>query len=289
MLLLRNYDPDMARLLARQELPPFVWCFRWISLLFAQDLTLPDVIRLWDSLVADPLRFQFVMYVAVAAVLEKREELLRPDVKQFALVEALQSAPRDADFSSLLRRAWAICAFERRAQTPPFPVKSALQVLENIVDVDQAVAVANEVKEEVARTIQTHIAPMVKERAEQASTRAASAAQDVQAWLQETAPARQQAYEKAHTQFSSLWEKVKSTGADAVSKAAEYTTQEDETAAESKSSRLSAAAAEHGATAAAATASAASRVSQHAASLWGAASAAWEARKENTAEGSDVD
>lgn len=152
-------------------------------------------------------------------------------------------------------------------------------MIEDLVDVDQAVAVANEVKDEVARAIQTQIAPMMKERAEHASTVAASAAQDVQTWLQETAPARQQALETAHSHFSSFWERLTSTGADAVSKAEKLAVeygQPSAAGAEDGSARLSTMAAEHSANAAAATAAAASRASQHAASLWNVANAAVE-------------
>ncbi|CAK0817718.1 unnamed protein product, partial [Prorocentrum cordatum] len=118
--LLRSYDVELARHLRHSELPPFVWVFRWCTVLFAQELTLPDCIRLWDSLIADPHRFQFLTHTAVAVVLERREELLGLG-KQFALAEALQAAPRQCDLEALMRRARAICAFERRCDAPRFP------------------------------------------------------------------------------------------------------------------------------------------------------------------------
>merc|ERR1719409_2510424 len=99
--LLAAYDPHLASHLAESDLSPFVWAFRWVTLLFAQDATLPDVLRLWDSFLADTMRFEFVNHVAVAAVLSHRQDLLSTG-SQFVLAEALQGAARNADFELLL-------------------------------------------------------------------------------------------------------------------------------------------------------------------------------------------
>ncbi|CAE7668932.1 TBC1D13, partial [Symbiodinium pilosum] len=85
--MLRSYDAQLARHLARAELSLFVFVLRWCTVLFAQDATLPDVLRLWDSFIADPNRYGFVVHVCVAVILGKREELLATD-KQFELAEA---------------------------------------------------------------------------------------------------------------------------------------------------------------------------------------------------------
>merc|ERR1719188_1073 len=137
--LLRSYDLELSDHLRRSELPPLIWVFRWCTVLFAQDLTLPDCVRLWDSLIADPNRFQFVAHVAVAAVLEHREELLALD-KQFLLAESLQGAARHADAESLLRRSFAVCAFERRGGGPQFPPKPPMDELTEALQVAAAVA-----------------------------------------------------------------------------------------------------------------------------------------------------
>mmetsp|Transcript_123173 Transcript_123173/g.200360 ORF Transcript_123173/g.200360 Transcript_123173/m.200360 type:complete len:392 (+) Transcript_123173:95-1270(+) len=223
--LLRSYDPQLARHLQEAELSPFVFAFRWCTVLFAQDATLPDVVRLWDSLIADPNRFNFCVHLCLAFVLAHREELLQID-KQFTLAEVLQNAPRRTDFEQALRRSFAICAFERRVQTPPFPPRStAMQVVDELAEYAQAATVraqiaaakAQEVGAEVTRNFQENVAPVVMEKASQASAAAAEAAaegaQVVQAWLEETAPARKEALEKAQTQFSSLWGKVRASAA----------------------------------------------------------------------------
>ena len=86
---------------------------------------------------------------------------------------------------------------------------------------------ASEVGLEVARNLQENVAPIVYERATQASVvameaRAAAAvvaaekAQAAQAWFEETAPARQEAMEQAGAKLSSLWSSVRATSAIAV-------------------------------------------------------------------------
>eukprot|EP00927_Polykrikos_kofoidii_P014346 TRINITY_DN16283_c0_g2_i2.p1 TRINITY_DN16283_c0_g2~~TRINITY_DN16283_c0_g2_i2.p1 ORF type:complete len:830 (+),score=162.23 TRINITY_DN16283_c0_g2_i2:84-2492(+) len=214
--LLRTYDPELARHLHQSELPPFVWAFRWCTLLFSQDASLPDVLRLWDSFIADPRRFEFVVHVAVSAVLGKRDELLRTD-KQFALAEVLQGAPRGQDVLPLVRRAWAICAFERREQTPPFPSTAQRGKLDDFVDLaDAAVTRALEVQEQVRRNIQENIAPVVQETAGNAAAAAVTVASDgaqaMKTWLEDTAPARKEAYSKAQTRISGIWNTVRATG-----------------------------------------------------------------------------
>eukprot|EP00929_Paragymnodinium_shiwhaense_P076456 TRINITY_DN39315_c0_g1_i1.p1 TRINITY_DN39315_c0_g1~~TRINITY_DN39315_c0_g1_i1.p1 ORF type:complete len:848 (-),score=264.89 TRINITY_DN39315_c0_g1_i1:65-2608(-) len=235
--LLATYDRDLATHLNDSDLPPFVWAFRWVTLLFAQDATLPDVLRLWDSFLSDPRRFEFVYHVAVAAVLSHRREIIETE-RQFVLAELLQSAARNADFDLLLRRAFAICCFQRREQTPPFPPKSDLDELADFANA--AAAKARQVQAELSKTFEENIAPAVQEHASEVrrsiqenlpimQERAAAAAQvaavagqegaqAVQAWLQDTAPAREEALKKAQSQLTSLWDSVRSSGASAVTR-----------------------------------------------------------------------
>lgn len=249
--ILRAYDPELAKHLQRCELPPLAFLVRWCTVLFAQDATLPDVVRLWDSFLGDPRRFEFVIHVCLALILDRRAELLQTD-KQFELAEVLQAAPRTSNHAQLLKRACALCAFERRVPTPPFPPKPASQVVEELTEwaqtaasvAQEAAAKAKEVGAEVSQHIQDNIAPVVYEKAGQASAAAALAAAEraaaVQSWLEETAPARQEVLTQAQMQLSSFWDTVRATGAAAASRgqrlAAEY--QQSETG-EAAAARLS--------------------------------------------------
>ena len=78
----------------------FVFVLRWCTVLFAQDATLPDVLRLWDAFIADPKRYSFVVYACVAVILSKREALLATD-KQFSLAEAFKSSDRRRAISAI--------------------------------------------------------------------------------------------------------------------------------------------------------------------------------------------
>merc|ERR1740121_683609 len=77
--LLRSYDPELHRHLQRCGCPTRPFAFRWCTLLFAQDMPLADVVRLWDCFIADPRRFEFVSHVGLAALVLSREELLRDE------------------------------------------------------------------------------------------------------------------------------------------------------------------------------------------------------------------
>ena len=51
-------------------------------LLFAQDLDIVSIIRLWDTLLSDNSRFEFLLYVAMAIIVELRSNLLPGDFSQ---------------------------------------------------------------------------------------------------------------------------------------------------------------------------------------------------------------
>ncbi|XP_046845365.1 TBC1 domain family member 13-like [Xenia sp. Carnegie-2017] len=88
MNVLRDRDFDLWKSLDDQELEPQFYSFRWITVLLSQEFPLPDVIRLWDSLFADPQRFQFLMYVCCAMLMVIRDQLLEGDfAKSMRLVQ----------------------------------------------------------------------------------------------------------------------------------------------------------------------------------------------------------
>lgn len=74
-----------------------------------QEWDLPDVLRLWDSLLADSARFEFCLYFCVATVLSIREELLENDDFAYT-VKALQRFDSRVPMHAVLRRAHALYA-----------------------------------------------------------------------------------------------------------------------------------------------------------------------------------
>lgn len=59
-------------------------------LLMCQEFDMSNVIRLWDTLLSDPERFDFMNFVCVAAVRTQREKCLEGDFAE--CMESLQRA-----------------------------------------------------------------------------------------------------------------------------------------------------------------------------------------------------
>ncbi|KAK2150905.1 hypothetical protein LSH36_383g01041 [Paralvinella palmiformis] len=76
---LKQDDTALWIRLEQMELKPQYYSFRWLTLLLSQEFPLPDVIRVWDSLLADEHRFDFLICVCCAMLIVIREDLLKGD------------------------------------------------------------------------------------------------------------------------------------------------------------------------------------------------------------------
>ncbi|CAO3595440.1 unnamed protein product [Absidia cylindrospora] len=95
------YDKNLWRDLQRKGVKEPYYAFRWITVLFTQEWDLPDVIRLWDSLLAErgmeaiggttDTPFEFLLDFAVAMLVCVRQELLKGDFGEN--VKLLQDYP----------------------------------------------------------------------------------------------------------------------------------------------------------------------------------------------------
>ncbi|RUS28506.1 rab-GTPase-TBC domain-containing protein, partial [Jimgerdemannia flammicorona] len=150
---LRWCDEELWQDLAEvKEVKEQYYAFRWITVLGTQEWSLPDVIRLWDSVLADRGRrgedggtvegeeegggtgeengrFDFFMDFCVAMVVCVRDQLLAGDFSEN--IKLLQNYPIN-DIAQVLQRAYEIrnarateaaeaaaaAAFEARAQSP---------------------------------------------------------------------------------------------------------------------------------------------------------------------------
>ncbi|KAG8348544.1 putative GTPase activator-like protein [Trypanosoma vivax] len=111
MSTLRNFeavllfiDPELGRHLEVHEVKSQFFAFRWLTLLFTQEFTVPDVFRIWDFL------FSFrgnlrgtVLYIAVSMLSYQRDEILRMDSLS-TILPFLQSYP-PCDVSNFLELA----------------------------------------------------------------------------------------------------------------------------------------------------------------------------------------
>jgi len=100
--LLKLKDPELWQDFENKTLNPQFYSFRWLTLLLSQEFELPDVLRLWDSLFADPMRFEFLLYVCCAMLLCVRETLL--DGSFSDNLKMLQSYPLQ-DIHTILKKA----------------------------------------------------------------------------------------------------------------------------------------------------------------------------------------
>jgi len=114
-MLLKVVDRELWEHLERHSLNPQFYSLRWLSLLVSQEFSLPDTLRLWDSLLAARGKdgtgsMEFVYYFCCAMLVSVRAELLAGD---FAVcLQCLQKYP-PVDVSELLglctelKKAWS--------------------------------------------------------------------------------------------------------------------------------------------------------------------------------------
>ncbi|KAI8057877.1 rab-GTPase-TBC domain-containing protein [Syncephalis plumigaleata] len=109
---IRRRDPGLWEDLTRKSLHPTYYAFRWLTVLCSREWSLPDVIRLWDSVFADPAansngadgdRFGFLVDFCCAMVICARDDLLRGSFSDN--VQLLQNYP-NSDLQYVLRRAY---------------------------------------------------------------------------------------------------------------------------------------------------------------------------------------
>jgi len=78
-LTLKSVDLTLWQDLEKKNLNPQFYSFRWLTLLLSQEFELPDVLRLWDTLFSDSKRFDFLIYVCCAMLVNVRDKLLNGD------------------------------------------------------------------------------------------------------------------------------------------------------------------------------------------------------------------
>lgn len=104
LCLLQVKDGELWKDLELKQMKPQFFAFRWITLLLSQEFNLPDVIRLWDSLFADPNRFDFLLYICCAMLILVRDQILATDFAK--TMKLIQNFPHDEiDMATIIRKA----------------------------------------------------------------------------------------------------------------------------------------------------------------------------------------
>ncbi|XP_070490069.1 TBC1 domain family member 13 [Chironomus tepperi] len=100
--MLEKKDIHVSNRLKEQGIFPQYYSFRWISLILSQEFDLPDVLRLWDSILADENRFEYLICVCCAMIILVRDQILENDFEHN--VKLLQNYP-SMDINFVLNRA----------------------------------------------------------------------------------------------------------------------------------------------------------------------------------------
>jgi len=100
--LLKQKDYELWANLEDKKLNPQFYSFRWLTLLLSQEFQLPEVLRIWDTLFADPKRFEFLIYLCCAMIIAVKTQLLSGDFADN--LKLLQSYPT-TDIIHLIKQA----------------------------------------------------------------------------------------------------------------------------------------------------------------------------------------
>ena len=65
---LKVVEPHCYHSIESNQVNHQFYALRWFMLLLCQEFSMEDSLRLWDTLLADPKRFQFTNFVCVALV-----------------------------------------------------------------------------------------------------------------------------------------------------------------------------------------------------------------------------
>lgn len=88
---LKENDPVVQSYLVKNEIYPQYYSFRWLTLLLSQEFSLPEVLRIWDSLFSDSQRFSFLIDICCAMIVLIRDQILAGDFS--TIVKLLQNYP----------------------------------------------------------------------------------------------------------------------------------------------------------------------------------------------------
>ncbi|XP_059093777.1 TBC1 domain family member 13-like isoform X1 [Tigriopus californicus] len=100
-------DPKVHQRLTDQDIKPQFFAFRWLTLMLSQEFDLPDVLRIWDSLLCDETRRDFLLAVCTAMVVLVRDDLLHNDFPEN--MKLLQNYPF-TDVQIILSKAASLMA-----------------------------------------------------------------------------------------------------------------------------------------------------------------------------------
>ena len=105
------HDPQLHDHLSSHQVETTYYGMRWLTTLLSREFTLPDTIRLWDSMLASADLPNFLRYICATMVMLVREQLLATN--DFAtIINLLQSYPPHIDVDTVLVCSRGLYAYE---------------------------------------------------------------------------------------------------------------------------------------------------------------------------------
>lgn len=71
--ILKLVDKDIYTILMKNSVEISHFAFKWFILLFTQDFIMPDLIRLWDTVLCEKDKFYFIYYISIAILKIKKD------------------------------------------------------------------------------------------------------------------------------------------------------------------------------------------------------------------------
>mmetsp|Transcript_19210 Transcript_19210/g.66197 ORF Transcript_19210/g.66197 Transcript_19210/m.66197 type:complete len:480 (-) Transcript_19210:110-1549(-) len=105
--MLQAHDPQLHAHLRAHRLDPGFYALRWITTLLAREFDIGDTMRLWDAILANTARVDFLLHFSLTMLLAQRTALLESDFAE--CLQLLQRYPA-SDPEMLLRRCRALQA-----------------------------------------------------------------------------------------------------------------------------------------------------------------------------------
>ena len=78
-MILKILDKEVHDHLKEENIELQYFAFRWYTLFLTQEFEMPDILRIWDSILADEDKFEFLNMICLAIIKIKRHELLQCD------------------------------------------------------------------------------------------------------------------------------------------------------------------------------------------------------------------
>jgi transcription termination factor NusB len=94
---------DLWEIFQNNSIDINIFAIRWQMLLLCQDFLMPDVVRLWDSLLSDMVRFTFFSYTCLALVVNVEKKILKGGFDE--IVSAIRKSPENIEMKNLIKLA----------------------------------------------------------------------------------------------------------------------------------------------------------------------------------------